>query len=342
MINPKVTIVIPVYNAEKYIEKCINSILNQSLKEIEIIVINDGSRDNSLCILQEIAKNNDNLRVLTQENKGASAARNLGIKKANGEYIGFVDIDDYIENDMYFKMYNKAIEKNYDIVSCSFMEETETTKTNFTEALFGNKELIGEEIKNLYLDKIIEDKFLGYLPLWNKIFKRKFISKYNIWINENMILGEDRVFCSEAIFKADKIANVNDILYHYMKINSDSLTNRYDIKKVGYYLEDRRSMLKFVKDNVIDKEKLYEYKKIYNKRVFYKLLDYMLNQIKTNDKLLVKYRNIKYILSLEDMRETYNIKIQASFFTKILIYLAKYKCYILVYAIIWIRYNYFK
>lgn len=336
MNSVKVSIIIPVYNAKDYIEKCLKSILNQSLKEIEIIAVNDGSSDESLNILKKISQKDKRLIVLSQENKGASAARNLGIRNANGEYIGFVDIDDYIEEDMYSKMYNKAIEKDYDIITCSFKEEGRNYTINFTDSLFGNDELLGDNIKKIYLEKIVEDKFLGYLPLWNKIFKNKLIKEKKIVLNENMVLGEDRVFCCEAFFYANKVGNINEVLYHYVKINSDSLTKKYNIKQIEYYLQDRSSMFEFVKSNVKE-EKLTRYKSIYNERIFYKLLDYALIQSKTKDKLRIKYKNIKYIFSLQEMKNAYDTKIYKSNSTKVLINLSKYKIYILVYIMIYIK-----
>lgn len=330
MSSVKVSIIIPVYNAKHYIEKCLLSILNQSLREIEIIVVNDGSTGESLNILKKISQKDKRVIVLTQENKGASAARNLGLRNANGEYIGFVDIDDYIEEHMYFKMYNKAIEKNYDIVTCSFKEEGQNYINNFTDALFGNDELVGANIKKLYLEKIIEDKFLGYLPLWNKIFKNELIKEKEILLDESMVLGEDRVFCCEAFLNSKKVANVNDFLYHYVKTNSNSLTKKYDTKQIKYYLKDRSSMLEFVKANV-EEENLMKYKVIYDQRIFYKLLHYALIQTRTNDNLITKYKNIKYIFSLQETKDTYDTKMHESNFIKILIKLLKYKMYIIIY-----------
>ena len=114
----KVSIIVPVYNVESYLDKCLNSLVNQTLKDIEIIVINDGSTDNSQKIIDKYSKKYKNIINITKENGGVSEARNLGLEKASGEYIGFLDSDDWIEPDMYELMYQKAKTENFDIVAC--------------------------------------------------------------------------------------------------------------------------------------------------------------------------------------------------------------------------------
>lgn len=243
MQNIKVSIIIPVYNGEQYIERCINSLLNQTLHEIEILVINDGSIDKTTEIIDDFSKKDTRIRIISQEQKGASAARNAGIIRAKGDYIGFVDVDDIIEADMFYKLYSKAIKYNHDIVCCSFYEEKPHQISEFKDSLFGNDYLKGDTIREIYFKYIIEDKHLGYLPLWNKIFRKSLLQNNNILLDETMVLGEDRVFCSQAILHASSIGNCNELLYHYLKCNNDSLTNGYNQKKIDYYLKDRKSVV---------------------------------------------------------------------------------------------------
>ena len=121
---PKVSIIVPVYNVEKYIEKCLESLVNQTLEDIEIIVVNDGTKDNSKeKILQYIEKYPQKIVYLEKENGGLSDARNYGLPVAKGEYIAFLDSDDYIEKNMYEEMYKKAKEENSDMVECDFLWE---------------------------------------------------------------------------------------------------------------------------------------------------------------------------------------------------------------------------
>ena len=115
----KVSIIVPVYNVEKYIEKCLKSLVNQTLKDIEIIIVNDGTKDNSQRIVDKYTKKYDFVKSYIKENGGLSSARNYGLKYANGEYIAFVDSDDYVDKDMYEIMYNKAKSNDFDVVVCN-------------------------------------------------------------------------------------------------------------------------------------------------------------------------------------------------------------------------------
>ena len=128
---PKVSVIVPVYNVEKYIQKCLNSLVKQTLEDIEIIIINDGSKDNSFYIIKEFEKKYENkIKYFEKENGGSADARNQGILHATGDYIAFLDPDDYVELDIYEKMYNKAIEENSDIVECNFYWNVVSCKFN--------------------------------------------------------------------------------------------------------------------------------------------------------------------------------------------------------------------
>ena len=125
MENPLISVIVPIYNMENYLEKCLDNLINQTLKEIEIICINDGSVDNSLKILKNFANKDNRIIILNQKNQGQGIARNNGIKIARGEYIGFCDPDDWIELNMFENMYNKAIQNQADIVECDFISHYE-------------------------------------------------------------------------------------------------------------------------------------------------------------------------------------------------------------------------
>ena len=145
--NIKVSVIIPVYNVEQYLEKCLDSVCGQTLKDIETICVNDCSADNSLAVLKDYAKNDNRVKLIDfKENKGVSAARNEGIRNAQGEYIGFVDSDDWIDLNFYEKLYNKAIETDADIVKGNLINYYKN-KPNTTAAL--NK-LIEKEKNKLY------------------------------------------------------------------------------------------------------------------------------------------------------------------------------------------------
>ena len=186
---PKVSIIIPIYNNEKYLMESIDSVLNQTFQDFEIISINDGSTDNSLKILEEYAKKDSRIKIVTQENKGAGSARNEGLKLAKGEYLAFLDGDDFYNLDFLEKMLKKSIDTNSDIVICRanrFDTETgETSKINYSL----KTNFLPE--KDVFSYKDIPDKIFNIAQNWNwnKVFKRDFIEKNNIKFQEINCLG---------------------------------------------------------------------------------------------------------------------------------------------------------
>ena len=161
----KISVIIPVYNVEKYLSKCLDSVVNQTLKDIEIIVVNDGSPDNSQKIIDDYTKKYKNIKSFVKKNGGLSDARNFGIKKASGKYIAFLDSDDYVTEDMYEKMYKKAISHNFDIVVCdlNYVYDDRIVKA------YSNIKDDTTNIKNVMINI--------YPAAWNKIFKRELFDK---------------------------------------------------------------------------------------------------------------------------------------------------------------------
>jgi len=219
----KVSIIIPVYNSEKDIEECILSVINQTLTDIEVILIDDGSTDNSPKIIKEYQeKYPQMIKIKTIQNSGAATARNIGLEMATGEYIGFVDSDDYIESSMFEKLYNQAKEKQSDITICGYFLET---KAKSTIRQIGHLEQYDKSIKenpNIYK--------VSVPYLWNKIFKRDFIIKYQIRLNRKLRIFEDLEFVYKLYMEANKISKVDEALYHYRKQNEGALTEKFSEK----------------------------------------------------------------------------------------------------------------
>ena len=215
-----VSLVVPVYNAEKYLAKSIESMLSQSLKEMELILVNDGAKDNSLAICEEYAKKDSRITVINKKNEGACIARNTGIDIAKGKYIQLADADDYIDVTMYEKMYKKAEDNNCEIVICNVNDvKGEEKKVSLC---------LEEGIINM--DMIIKEDFLceKYCKLgtavWHKIFKSELIKNNNIkFVNYNEVASEDTLFNFEAMMKAKKIYCLDEPLYNYI-ITEASLT----------------------------------------------------------------------------------------------------------------------
>ncbi|MCQ6275290.1 glycosyltransferase [Bacillus sp. V3B] len=258
--NIKVSIIIPVYNAEKYIIECIESLINQTLEECEFIFVNDGSKDRSSAIIDEFKKKDNRIILINQENQGVSIARNNGLKAASGEYVGFVDADDYIEKDMYEKLYNSARENNCDIVISNFESELEGHKV-ITKYLFPI---------NISLQKdFIEQQVLPYFIMadnlntaWNKIYRNKMIYDNKVKFPERFALGEDGIFNIKAFSYATRIKYIDYTGYHYREVKGSATR---DILQKDYFkraLEVYSSELPRVFIDKIERKKIEKLKAI--------------------------------------------------------------------------------
>lgn len=211
----KVSLIVPIYNSSKYLKKCINSLLNQTLKDIEIFLINDGSKDESDKIIKEY--NDKRIKYISKENEGIGKTRNRGIKDATGEYIAFVDSDDYLNEQFCEQMYNKAHQDNCDLVICDFYED----RGNLQEIRF-------KDFEDSSLRKnpnLINNINLG--PC-NKLYLLDMLKKNNIYFEENLKY-EDAPFVIKAIKNAKKIGKVNKYLTYYV-IHENSETTTRDNK----------------------------------------------------------------------------------------------------------------
>lgn len=217
----KLSIIVPVYNVEKYLPKCLESLIKQTLKDIEIICVNDGSIDNSLAILKEFASRDSRIRIIDNQHQGVAKTRNTGIEQSTGEYIGFVDSDDYIDIDFFEKLYNSATKSNSDIAIASILKHK-----NFFNIY--NAKYTKEEIAITIQDKIklCEDKKHFFFYAWNKIYHSGFIKENNIKFSEGQIY-EDVMFAIKALYYSNKIISVYGTKYHYIE-HENSLTKYKD------------------------------------------------------------------------------------------------------------------
>lgn len=230
----KVSIIVPVYNVEKYIRKCLESLVNQTLKDIEVIVVNDGSPDNSQSIIDEYVKKYPHIiKSYVKENGGQGSARNYGYQKATGEYIGFVDSDDYVSLDMYEKLYNKAILNKSDIVICKYTVIDENNNSKEYQYLFN-------KTNN---DKI--DYLFNNTGVCNKIYKRNLLKKFEF---RSKVWYEDIDFIIKILLKAKKISSIEDELYYYL-VREGSTMNNNNIKKNLDILAAFDSILNYILEN---------------------------------------------------------------------------------------------
>ena len=241
----KLSIIVPVYNTEQYLEKCLDSLVKQTLKEIEIILINDGSPDNSEVIIKKYLKMYNNIKYIKKDNGGLSSARNEGLKHVQGEYIGFVDSDDYVKVDMFEKMYNKIIKDKSDIVICDMVYELngkDISDTNFKDFGILNK----NEAILMYLDN---NYFRAHVI--NKIFKKELFTGLTFLEGE---VYEDVDIFYKLLHKSSKISFIDEKLYFYNQGNFQSITKRkFNLKNI-VLLNNHEKMIEFFKNNGYSKE----------------------------------------------------------------------------------------
>ena len=273
-----VSVIVPVFNVENYLKKCLESIMNQTLNDIEIICINDGSSDNSPNILNEIAKMDERIIVLSQENQGPGKTRNKGLKIASGEYILFVDSDDYIPDYTLEKLYENAKNNDSDIVmfkSCEFINEDKLKQSKrfcfdefFEDVDFNNFTFTYKQIKSYVFNVFTIFKF----------YKKSFLDKYDDFIFPENLIFEDVPFHVKSLIRASKISFVPDYLYNYRISNPNSIMNVdeniEDIFEICNILENDLK-----KDNCFEEfeNEFIEFKitRIYNKAIQAKTENYL-------------------------------------------------------------------
>lgn len=266
-----VSIIVPVYNTEKYLKKCMDSLVNQSLKNIEIICINDASTDGSLKILKSYAKNDQRIHIINNtKNLGApGAVKNIGLKVARGEYIGFVDSDDYVDINYFEELYNKAKSNDAEIASCLCLAYVQKNKSNKKQINCSEGVLITPEDK----EKLISLQGAN----WNKIYSKKLIEKHNILCFEQRSIAEDNFFSVITMCLANKISTTPNCCYYYRKHDA-SITSHQRTKDDFSIFEVYKQI-----DIWLDKNKFYpKYKRIVYRR---KLQDFIwfYQNIKSND-----------------------------------------------------------
>ena len=224
---PKLTVVVPIYNAESYLEEMINSILLQDFNDYEILLIDDGSTDRSGTICDELAEIEDRVRVFHITNGGVSNARNFGLSKAKGEYVHFVDADDLLEKGMYIRFATIVEKYQPDIVMCGSLQINLKRNTSTVVAPLAQIYLNDQNHIIQYLDQIPSNEMKCLIHyIWNKWYKREFLLKNNLLFSTKLSLGEDYVFNCIAIKAVTDIYIIPDTYYHYF-IRGNSLVSAF-------------------------------------------------------------------------------------------------------------------
>ncbi|MGL5000437.1 MAG: glycosyltransferase family 2 protein [Cetobacterium sp.] len=258
----KVSILIPVYNVEKYLEECLNSAVNQTYRNLEIICINDGSPDNSSKILKRFAEQDDRIIIFNKKNGGLSSARNMGIAHATGEYIFHLDGDDYIENYTIEALINGAEKDNCDVVIGDIrMVHEESSKISKDSSLDIDKVVSGKEfLENYYF------KGTGTNSVCNKLWSKKIYDKNKIFHPENISLGEDGGTLPKLMLKAERVKKIDKVVYNYRQ-NASSMTKQKN-KKISDYLKAVEGSKEFFYQNN-EREFFDRYENSYLYKLFY-------------------------------------------------------------------------
>ena len=215
--NLKVSVILPIYNCEQFLDKCIESVATQTYKNLEIICVNDGSTDESLSICEKWKQKDGRIIIVNKDNGGLSSARNEGLKRVSGELVCFVDADDYLESSMIEKLYNNMNKTNSDISMCSFFMEDEKGDMycecpEMEEMTYSNIEFLS------LLSSIRQDR---YVVAWNKLYKFRLFDEIKFPVGK---IHEDQFVAHKLFFKANKISTISEKLYHYV-VHENSLSH---------------------------------------------------------------------------------------------------------------------
>ncbi|MBM7604647.1 glycosyltransferase involved in cell wall biosynthesis [Metabacillus crassostreae] len=283
---PKVSVIVPVYNCENYISTCIESILNQTYLEIEIIIVNDGSIDKSEQIIMEYKERDNRIIYLYQENNGPSVARNKGISSSTGEYLVFIDSDDTVDKQYIELLLKETIRLDADLVCCGYKDYSKYGIKNHTD--FNINE-------NVSLHTFMEMVCKGTGGvLWGKIFKREVILKNNLKMDKNIFMSEDLVFVLQYVSRCKVIVAIQEYLYNYNRLNQGSISSNISIN----YIHNNIMVCEYLEE-IFHLAKLDE--KISKKIIVKRIQDFVLSIVEYQSKNVKKIGNKKVDQNVKEM-----------------------------------------
>lgn len=266
--EPLISIIVPIYNVEKYLNRCIESIVNQTYKNLEIILVDDGSPDNCPQICDQWKEKDNRIKVIHKENGGLSDARNVGLDITQGEYIAFVDSDDYIHVKMYETLITVLLEKDCDIVQCDFSKVADGQQVN--------NELLEYKVKEYNVKEALYS-LINENPLkqvvWNKLYKKYIFDTLRFEVGK---LNEDDFFTYQAFDKCKKICSINVSLYYYLVRDTSIMGEKFTIRRLDG-LEARINRYNFLKEKYIDLAS-------YDKKILWFYIMYIYQKVLLMDK----------------------------------------------------------
>lgn len=308
-----VSVIVPVYNVEKYLDRCIESIINQTYKNLEIILVDDGSPDNCPKMCDNWAKKDKRIKVIHKENGGLSDARNIGINNATGDYIAFVDSDDFIDKEMYEKLLQNLIRTNSDISICSMIyyyenDQIKELKNNDTSFF------IYDDIKKY--DNLFNENFLNFVVVWNKIYKKEIFKKLRFPKGK---INEDTFLAHKILNLSNKIVYSKEKLYYYVQREESIMHQQFNIKKLDELEAYKNQMLFFQQEEFHNTK----YPKISLERYIDKILVYYCRVKNHNE-------NKQYQKQIQDLRKEYK-KYYKEIMKKDILFKSKLKYFIFKY-----------
>lgn len=299
--KPKVSIIVPVYKVEQYLPFCLESLVNQTYPNIEIICVNDGSTDNSLNILKQYASKDKRIIVIDKVNEGVSIARNTALQNVNGEYIVFVDGDDWLDEHYVEIMLKTAEQHNADVVMCDYLKEYDDHSS--VANIFDETELIlsGADVQSqirrrmfgLANDELSHPERADVLAtVWKQIVKTEICKDKSFFDIRKIATFEDGLFQIDLYKDVKKFVYINKPLYHYRKTNSSSITSIYksDLFAKWQYLYD------ILEERIANENLPNEYTKAFNNRICLGVFGIGLNEIANTENIFKKTKNIHNIL----------------------------------------------
>lgn len=305
----KISIIVPAYNVQKYIKQCLESIINQTYKNLEIIVVNDGSKDKTLDIIESIAKDDPRIIVINQENQGVSAARNNALKGVDGDFVMFVDSDDWLDLDTCEVLIKEAVRENADVVMCGYVREYK--EKSMPKAMFDEQRIIfkNEEVKDKLYRRIFgplgnelstPEKLNAITTIWGKLYKASVLRDLEFVPYEEIGMCEDGYFNIFAFEKTKKAVFIKKFLYHYRKvISGGSLTQKKEVDT----FERNKKFWKKLNLLIKSKELSDDYLKALSNRISLSLIENGISIMLNSNE---KYNRLKIILNDEIYAEAIN------------------------------------
>ena len=292
--STKVSVIVPIYNAEKTLCRCVESILDQSYKHLEIILVNDGSTDSSLQICEDFARSDSRVIIINKKKAGVSAARNSGLHVATAEFIQFVDADDTLKKNMTKTLVATMLESNSDVVICGYDKiNNKKTEKKYPKGCFVNDIM---SFKNAFVELY---KNVFFNAPWNKLYRR---SKITTLFDEDLAMGEDLLFNLSYFSICDKISIISDSLYRYSVSSANSLAKAYSDNLLDTQIMLHKKVREFFKDN-FNSEDFSEINEVFAKEIYYYLKKLII--LSEYDRPIVQEK-ISACLNCEDVQKMLN------------------------------------